>query len=489
MTTLPESSPVELTMSGTAMLARLAAGEISAVELVTAHLDRVTGTGAVLEAVVDLDRAGAMAAAGRVDARRSAGVAVGPLAGLPITIKDCLEATGLRTTHGRLLDSRIAPADSPVVRRLRDAGAIIIGKTNVPVFLNDHQSSNTELGVTRNPWDLSRSPGGSSGGASAAVAAGLSVMDLGTDLSGSLRIPATWCGLFGHRASNEIICKLGHRPWPYAALLEPVVSSTGPLTRSAADLSLFLASMIGLEGPDTKAYSLSLPPARHQAIADYRVAVWLDDPACIVDGETRAAIQAFADRLTTHGARVETLTDPPDVGQPALDLFRNLAAGEVVHGFDDEMFQGFLATAATDVDTVGTRFARRVVQTLRDALDDFELQRQSMARWESCFTDFDIVLCPAAPCTAPPLSDVPSEVRMVTIDGIAYPADQIGAWSQISSLGKLPATVVPLGLGAVSGLPIGAQLLGPYLEDHTPLAFAVALEAEGALAFSPPPGW
>jgi amidase len=474
---------------GGRMLAELAAGAVTAAELLDRHLALIEGPGAALTAVVDVDRAGARAAAARVDARRAAGEPLGPLAGLPVTIKDAFDVRGLRTSHGRLSDSRTATVDAPLVRRLRAAGAIVVGKTNVPVYLSDHQAANADFGRTRNPFDPARTPGGSSGGAGAAVAAGLSVADVGSDLAGSLRVPCSWCGLFGHRPSNGIVSKLGHMPWPEGGLLEPMISAVGPMTRSAADAERFLDAIVGAEGLDAVAWRVELPPARVTTLREVRVAVWLDDPACLVDTETREAIRAFADALDRAGAAVEELADPPVSGQEALDLFVRLQAGEVVHGLDDEAYARSVRIAGSATGRAGA-MARGHVQALRDALVDLEAQRTIAARWARVHERHHVVLCPATPRTAPPHSDIPNNVRTMPLDGVEVPAaDQVNAWSRISSLGRGPATVVPLGAGATSGLPIGAQLLGRYLDDRTPLRVAALAEQAGLVGFAPPEGW
>jgi amidase len=434
--------------------------------------------------VVTTDPAATLAAARAVDADRAAGRPLGPLAGLPITVKDSIDARGLRSSHGRAADARPAVVDAPVVRRLREAGCVVLGKTNVPVYLASLHTSNDLFGVTVNPFDPAVSSGGSSGGASAAVAAGLSVADLGSDLAGSLRIPAAWCGLFGHRPSNGVVSKLGNLPWPDGGLLEPMVSAVGPMTRSAADTEAFTAALVGAEGLEATGWRVELPPPRVRALADVRVAVWLDDPACPVDTETRTAIRGFADRLATAGARVEELTDPPVGGEADLALFRRLQAAEVVHGLDDEAWAA--ACAAADG---GDPAAALFRQDVRSALADLEAQRAATLRWHRVFQRVDVVLCPAvARAAVRPAADG-SAPATVEVDGAGLPIDVLSDWSRLSSLGRLPATVVPLGAGAVSGLPVGAQLLGPYLEDRTPLRVAALAEEAGLVGFRPPPGW
>ena len=454
------------------MLAALATGEVSAVELTRAHLDAIAGSAAVLNAVVVVDAEGALAAAARLDADRAAGRPPGPLAGLPITVKDSVDALGLPSSHGRAQDRRVATADAPSVRRLREAGCVVLGKTNVPVWLASMHTENELFGATLNPWDLARSSGGSSGGASAAVAAGLAAADLGSDLAGSLRVPAAWCGLFGHRPSNGVVSKLGNLPWPDGGLLEPMVSAIGPFARSAADTELITEVLLGAEGLEAVGWQLRLPPARVTALAGTRVAVWTDDPVCPVDPEVRTAIRGFADRLADAGARVTELVAPPVGGAEDLELFQRLQAAEVVHGF-----------SAQDLAAAPERYHQSVWAALRD----LEAQRAATARWAQVFGGVDVVLCPAVSRTATAYIADRTAPELVEVDGRQLPIDTVCDWARLSSLGRLPATVVPLGPGADTGLPVGAQLLGAYLEDRTPLAVASLAEGAGLVSFRSPP--
>lgn len=457
--------------SAAELLAQLAAGDFTATELVQAHLDRIAGPGQALNAFTLVDADGALAAAREVDRARVAGEPLGPLAGLPISVKDSVDVGGLRSTHGRLSDAYVADVDAPTVRRLRAAGCIVLGKTNLPVFLSGHESANETFGRTVNPWDLERSSGGSSGGASAAVAGGLSVADLGSDLAGSLRMPAAWCGLSGHRPSNGIVSKLGNLPWPQGGALEPQISAIGPITRTAADAERFFTAMAGAEGPEAVGWRLDLPPARLEDLPGVRVGLWLDDPACPVDAETRTAITEFAEKLAGAGARVEEFTNPPVSGPDDLDLFIRLQAAEVVHGFDDAKFAEHLALAQQ-----GSEFSRAVTATHREVLKDWERQRAAMLRWQARFADVDVVLAPAVP-------------RAATRYGETVDSGELVSWNRMTSIGKLPSTVLALGPGAQSGLPIGVQVLGPYLEDRTPLRFAVLAEEAGLAGWRAPAPW
>ncbi|MEI4272208.1 amidase family protein [Klenkia sp. LSe6-5] len=461
-------------LDGTTMLAALAAGEVSAEELTRAHLDRIAGPGAALNALVAVDTDAALAAARTVDADRAAGRPLGPLAGLPITVKDSVDARGLPSSHGRPDDRRLATTDAPAVRRLRQAGCVVLGKTNVPVWLASMHSENALFGATVNPWDTTRSSGGSSGGSSAAVAAGLGVADLGSDLAGSLRVPAAWCGLFGHRPSNGAVSKLGNLPWPDGGLLEPMVSAIGPFARSAADTALFSEALFGAEGIEAVGWQLRLPPARVSSLTGLRIAVWLDDPAAPVDPEVATAVRGFADRLADAGAQVAELVHPPVGGPGDLQLYLRLQSAEIVHGF-----------TADDLAAADDRYHQSVWAALRD----LEAQRAATARWAETFTGVDVVLCPAVSRVATTYTPAMTAPETVEVDGREVPIDSVCDWARLSSLGRLPATVVPLGPGEVSGLPVGAQLLGAYLEDRTPLAIARLAEEAGLVGFRRPPGW
>jgi amidase len=451
-----------------AMLAALEAREISAVELLDQHIALIEARNPGLNAIIDIDVESARRTSAELDRRRSAGERLGPLAGIPFTVKSSFDVRGLRTSQGRLADSRIARSDAPAVARLRDAGAVLLGKTNLPLFLADLQSFNEDFGRTDNPWDAQRTPGGSSGGSAAAVAAGLSAGDLGSDLAGSIRVPAAWCGVYGHRPSNGTISKQGHMPWPDGGLLEPPLSASGPLARSAADLGLFTGVLMGPAPQDATGWRLELPPARMQRLAGVRVALWLDDPCAPIDSEVRSALERLALALEDAGCVVAPLEAVPIAGTAAVELFERLQAVELAHSDDP---------GAAEAEGV------------REAWRDGQWHRRITAGWTEIFETVDVVLAPTVPTVAPHHSAVPPGERTMIVDGQRVPASVAGAWSRLANLGRGPSTVVPLGAGRGTGMPVGAQLIGPYLEDLTPLRFAELAEREGLLVRRTPPGW
>src|SRR5215210_1470587 len=323
----------------TELVALLAQREISSRELIEIYLGRIERLNPVLNAVVTLDAERALADADAADRAIARGQPRGPLHGLPITVKDCLATAGLRTTAGaRELADYVPARDADAVGRLRAAGAIIFGKSNLPAFAGDAQSYNDLFGTTNNPWDVRRTPGGSSGGSAAAIAAGLSGLELGSDLGGSLRIPAHFCGVYTLKPTYGVVPLHGHIPPPPGTMVDMDVGAIGPLARSASDLDLALSV---IAGPDTErevAWRLELPPPRGKSLADYRIAVWLDDPYCTVDREITAVHDHLITELRGAGATVEERAPPIPLAD-GHDVAQRLIQGAMSGWLPDEMFQ------------------------------------------------------------------------------------------------------------------------------------------------------
>ena len=358
-------------------------------------------------------------------------------------------------------------ADAPAVARLKAAGAIVFGKTNVPRWSGDIQTFNDVFGATNNPWDHSRTPGGSSGGAAAAVSAGLTSFELGTDIGGSVRIPSSYCGVFGHKPSFGIVSQRGYLDRVGGGQIDADINVFGPLARSAEDLDLLLGVLAGPNAEDAVAWRLQLPAPRHSELGDYRVGLWLDDPGAEVDGEVDKALAAAANALAAAGAQVEDAR--PDVALAECETaVRSADPGRALRQ----------PSARSGEPLGGSHREWLALDEARAAM------RQVWAEW---FTHYDVLLCPVMPMAAFPhdqqgnLSD-----RHVIINGQPRSHVDALAWTGLIGVVYLPSTVVPVGR-TPDGLPVGVQVVGPELEDRTCLWLAARL-AEVAGGYVAPPG-
>jgi amidase len=298
--------------------------EVSSRELLDLYLQRVDRINPSLNAVVTLDADRAKKEADAADDLTVRGGALGPLHGLPITVKDAIEVGGMRSTGGATaLTDHVPAADAPAVARLRQAGAIVYGKTNVPEWSGDIQTFNPIFGTTNNPWDRTRTTGGSSGGAAAAVSAGLTSFEIGTDIGGSVRIPSSFCGVCGHKPSFGIVSQRGYLDRVGGGVIDADINVFGPIARSPEDLDLLLGVLAGPDSEDATAWTLELPPPRHDALGDYRVGLWLDDPACEVDSEVVALLSGAGAALEGAGAKVAEARRPVELAA-AVELFNTL---------------------------------------------------------------------------------------------------------------------------------------------------------------------
>ena len=284
----------------------LAAKQVSAVELAQDAIGRIERHDGKINAICVRDFARGLDAARAADAARGRGE-TRPLLGLPLTVKESYNIAGLPTTWGFPAQKDFMPADDALlISRVKQAGAVILGKTNVPLGLGDWQSFNEIYGTTSNPYDLGRTPGGSSGGSSAALAAGYGPLSLGSDIGGSLRVPAFHCGVYAHKTTFALVPSRGHTPPPFPPLpLDRDLAVIGPMARSAADLSLLLDVIAGPDPMEAgTAYRLALPPPRHDALKDFRVLVVDTDPVMPTNTVVRAAIDRLAANLGKAGVRI-----------------------------------------------------------------------------------------------------------------------------------------------------------------------------------------
>jgi amidase len=436
----------------TDLVQALAARKVSARELFEAAVDRIERLDPTINAVVVRDFERARAAADAADEALARGERR-PLLGVPMTVKEAFNVAGLPTTWG-LQDKKswIAPTDATAIARLRAAGAVILGKTNVALNLADWQSVNPVYGRTVNPHDHSRSAGGSSGGSAAALASGMVPLEFGSDIGGSIRVPAAFCGVVGHKPSYGLVPSRGHAP-PGLDGLGPPLGVVGPMAREVRDLELALQVTAGPEDDEAVAYRLDLRPPRHSRLADHRVLVLDTHPLAPVDGEIRAAIARLADELRKAGATVAHKTDLlPDLAQAHAAYVR------------------LLMTALSYGSPPTPELA-----SAHGYMEMLQVQLAVRRHWDRLFQSFDVVIAPTLGMVAFPHMEGEWASRRVTIDGEAKPfADQL-AWAGLATFPNLPSTAVPVGRTR-EGLPIGIQILGPYLEDRTPLGFARLIE-------------
>lgn len=432
--------------------------EVSAVELADTAIAAIEAGDGPINAVVVRDFERGRAAAKAADAALARGETA-PLLGVPMTVKEAHNVAGLPTTWG-LERGRdyIAAEDSVGVQRLKGAGAVILGKTNVPPNLSDWQSANPVYGRTNNPHDLTRSPGGSSGGSSAALAAGFVPLEFGSDIGGSIRIPSHFCGTYGHKPSYDLVPQRGHVP-PGTDGNGTALGVVGPMARSASDLALALKLLQGPAGLEAVGYRAELPAPRGARLKDFRVLVLDSHPLARVDGEILAASNALAGKLEAAGAKVARHSDlVPDL--------------EAAH-------HTYLAILMTAMSRGAPPEAQRNPPMGAHQLMGLQDMQMGVRRqWARLYQDFDIVLTPVLGVAAfPHTGDHDWQGRNLMIDGEPTPFGAQLAWPGLAVFGHLPSTAFPVGKTA-GGLPIGLQAMGPYLEDYTSIAFAEAVARE-----------
>ena len=475
-----------------ALLGALHARKISASELLAHTIARIEAQDGPINAIIvrDFDRAR--------DAAHAADAALGrgerkALLGIPVTLKEPFNVAGLPTTWGFPQFRDFQPAeDALLVARLKAAGAIIIGKTNIPIGLRDFQSYNEIYGATHNPWDLGRSPGGSSGGCGAALAAGFGPLSIGSDIGGSIRVPAHFCGVFGHKPSLGLVPLRGYslppaKPVPGQGDLAVV----GPMARTASDLELSLDVIAGPdEMRDGIGYRLALPAPRHEQLKDFRILVIDTHPLMPTGDAVRSAIGRLADRLGKSGARVArssaALPDLADSARLYMKLLNAARSPRLTPAALAEA-QGLAAALAPDDRSLQAERARGWGMIHREWLAADAARLQLQQKWHELFREFDAVIYPAAAVPAFPHDhSEPFDARQLDIDGKLHNySDACFIWADPASTCGLPATAVPIERTA-SGLPIGVQIIGPYLEDRTTIALAGLIERAFG-GFVPPP--
>ncbi len=469
---------------------RIRRKELSAAELLALYLQRIESLDGRINAVPVLDVKRASERARAADQALARGESWGPLHGVPMTVKESFNVAGLPTTWG--FESRrghVATHDAVAVQRLKSAGAVLFGKTNVPVSLADWQTFNPVYGTTNNPWDLTRTPGGSSGGSAAALAAGLTALELGSDIGASIRNPAHYCGVWGHKPTWGVVPLAGHEAVPLACADSMDILVAGPLARSAHDLVLAmdvitapLQAMTPLGRLPTHWRDSATPPRR------LRVAMMFDDPQAEVDAAVQSALRDLMRFLRDAGVVVTEGEMPVDSAE-ANDVYLHLLRGATGARLEQSTYAE-LARRAVDVPAQATDYESRMLRgsTLSQrAWVQFDDRRAALQRqWAAFFEPHDLLICPVATTPAFPQNQAGERwERMIGVNGRAQPTTDALFWAGYPGVVGLPATAVPLGVTA-GGLPVGAQIIGPAFADPVCLRFAVWLEQEHR-AFAAPP--
>jgi amidase len=478
--------------SASMLTAALYSGKLSACELLEHTIRRIEALDAFINAVIVRDFDVARTAAKAADAAIARSERR-PLLGIPVTLKEPFNVAGLPTTWGDPTFKDFVPTqDALVVSRLKEAGAVVIGKTNIPLGLRDFQSYNAIHGMTKNPWDFGRTPGGSSGGSAASLASGFEVLSIGSDIGGSVRAPAHFCGVCAHKPSLGLVPLRGYNP-PSAPPLpgHGDLAVAGPLARHVSDLALALDVVAGPdEDYEGTGYCAALPGPRHTRLEDYRVFVIDTHPLIPTSAVVRSAVGRLAEQMERSGAKVGWASPAlPDLAGAARLYMKLLnAAKSPSAGRDDLMdAERLVHTPSSDDYRLQIERARGTLMSHRDWLAADGTRRQLQQQWHAFFRDWDVVIYPAAAVPAFPHDhSEPIEARHLDIDGKSYSYyDTCFVWADPASTCGLPATSIPIERSP-EGLPIGVQIIGPYLEDRTAIAFA-ALVGRRLGGFVPPP--
>ena len=468
----------------------LKARKVSAKELLRACLDQYAKHNAAVNAVVvtDLDRAFKSAEA--ADRRLKRGAALSPFDGVPMTAKESFNWSGTPTTFGDpALANNIAKDDADVIIRLTGAGAVLYGKTNVPLDLSDWQSFNAVYGTTNNPWDLTRTPGGSSGGAAAALATGMSAIEVGSDIGASIRNPAHYCGVFGHKPTYGLVSYRGHARPGEVSVADITVA--GPLARSARDLTALMGLLQGPGLPEARGLRAALPKAEQKSLKDFRVAVKLNSEVAEVDALVSGKIAKLAEALAKRTKKISFEAAPAFSDHENYQIYITLLRATAAKRLSDKQYEDSVVKAKTLADDDRSYVAmmtRAFALSHRDWLRVHERRNQMRLLWDAFFEDWDVLICPAASTTAFKHDQVGERhERFITVNGKQVSGIDQRFWAGYSCGYYLPSTVVPLGL-ASDGLPVGVQIITREFDDFKALRFAELLEKEFG-GFIAPPGY
>lgn len=473
--------------------------QVSAVEVLEAHLEQIAQHNARLNALCLIDAANARAKAQQADEALSRGENWGPLHGVPVTIKDIFETAGLRTTAGYIpLKDYVPTQDATAVARLKAAGAIVLGKTNMAELAGDYQSTNSLFPRVNNPWNVEYTAGGSSGGSAAAVAAGLSPLDLGNDIAGSVRQPAHFCGVYGLKPTEHRISTAGMIPEvPGMPHCLRQLMTVGCFARSLADIRLCFSLIAGADPrrPDVPPVPLDTPAEK--PLSQLKIA-WSDQwPAVPVAAEIRTAMQRVADTLTQAGAQVNSWIPPDFDLSKILNLYTRMAAYTSIYAQPVDRYN--MRRGLTQIFRTATQgdkqlrnlgdFSRVLPELLNPGLKGyFEALTERdyfIAHLDAALSAWDVWLIPVA--ATPAFTHRPAWTA-VEIDGTAYPhAVANGAYTMPFNLSGHPAVVIPIGQTR-QGLPMGMQIVGQRWRELELLAIAQQID-QVICAFQVPPGY
>ena len=475
--------------TATSLAARLRAGEFTAEELAQHHIDRIEKYDRDINAVVVRDFERGLEAARDADRLLQSKEVTGkPLLGVPMTIKELYHVSGLQTTYGHPeLTENIPDWDADAVTKHRAAGAVLLGKTNSPVDGGDFQTYNPVYGTTNNPFDLERTPGGSSGGSAAALAAGFAAVEAGSDIGGSIRNPAHYSGIFGHKPTWGIVPQYGHTatqlPNPQTDLVV-----CGPMARSAEDLRLFLDITLGPEPLEATGWRVALPEPELATLSDFRVALWPTDDNAPVSTEISDRINEISKLLADSGATVS------DTARPAIDFrksheaYQNLLQSIMSAGISPERRKSNEARAAAlDPEDMsdGALMSRSMVLSHADWLGANARRQRLRYQWREFFEDWDILICPQMATTAFKHDHSPFMRRTTRVDNVDQPYFQQIFWAGVVTSPLLPSTVFPTGL-STEGLPVGVQAVGDAYQDYKTIRFADLITRELGGFVAPP---
>ncbi|HBK46312.1 MAG TPA: amidase [Xanthomonadaceae bacterium] len=470
----------ELAFSSATELAQLIQRkQISSLELTRYYIERIERFDEALNAVVVRDFERALEAAKLADASLARGHRSGPLHGVPMTIKETFDVSGLPTTWG-VPEHRdhLARNDATVVERLKAAGAHVMGKTNVPLRLGDWQSYNDIYGTTRNPWDTERSPGGSSGGSAAALAAGLTGLEFASDIGGSIRNPSHFCGVYGHKPTYGIVPTHGHSP--PGVVSAPDLNVVGPMARSGEDLELALEVVAGPDRFRSPGWRLALPPPKARTLRGLRVAIWPKEDSVPTSAEISDRVQAVGDVLARAGAVVSDLARPHISPRDAYNTYLSLLGSTGLANLPDAYYAGTQRAAAAleanDASPLAVLTRARVLDH-RSWSDHDEARTQYRLRWRAFFDDWDVVICPISATTAYAHDHRPKLERVLAVDTAMTSHYEHYFWVGLATVAYLPSTAFPSGLSR-DGLPIGLQIIGPEYGDRTTIEVARLIAQE-----------